>query len=36
LEPGDGILVTGSIFLVAEAREVWAEQNGKPVPENDR
>ncbi|HEY76181.1 MAG TPA: bifunctional folylpolyglutamate synthase/dihydrofolate synthase [Thermoflexia bacterium] len=36
LEPGDGILVTGSIFLVAEAREVWAERNGRPVPENDR
>ncbi len=36
LEADEGILVTGSIFLVAEAREVWAEQNGHPLPENDR
>lgn len=36
MEPGGGLLVTGSIFLVAEAREVWAEQNGHPAPENDR
>jgi len=36
MEPGSGILVTGSIFLVAEAREAWAEQNGHPMPENDR
>ncbi|HHS97099.1 MAG TPA: bifunctional folylpolyglutamate synthase/dihydrofolate synthase [Chloroflexi bacterium] len=36
LEGGEGILVTGSIFLVAEAREVWAERNGHPLPENDR
>lgn len=34
--PDTGILVTGSIFLVAEAREEWAEHNGQPVPENDR
>lgn len=36
LGPDTGILVTGSIFLVAEAREEWAEHNGQPVPENDR
>lgn len=36
LRPDTGILVTGSIFLVAEAREEWADQNGQPVPENDR
>ncbi len=36
LRPDTGILVTGSIFLVAEAREEWAEHNGQPVPENDR
>lgn len=33
--PNTGVLVTGSIFLVAEAREEWAEQNGRPLPEND-
>jgi len=36
MEPGSGILFTGSIFLVAEAREAWAERNGKPLPENDK
>ncbi len=36
LGPDAGILVTGSIFLVADAREEWAEHNGQPVPENDR
>ncbi len=35
LRPKDGILVTGSIFLVAEAREEWARENGCPVPERD-
>jgi dihydrofolate synthase/folylpolyglutamate synthase len=35
MEPGSGLLVTGSIFLVAEAREAWAQRNGEPVPEND-
>ncbi len=34
--PDTGILVTGSIFLVAEAREEWADHNGQPPPENDR
>jgi len=36
LRPDTGILVTGSIFLVAEAREHWAAHNGQPPPENDR
>ncbi len=36
LRPRDGILVTGSIFLVAEAREEWARENGRPVPEGDK
>jgi dihydrofolate synthase/folylpolyglutamate synthase len=36
LGPDTSILVTGSIFLVAEAREEWAERNGQPVPEHDR
>ncbi|MBC7227141.1 MAG: bifunctional folylpolyglutamate synthase/dihydrofolate synthase [Thermoflexales bacterium] len=36
LKPDTGILVTGSIFLVAEAREEWAERNGHPLPDNDR
>ncbi|MBN1954040.1 MAG: bifunctional folylpolyglutamate synthase/dihydrofolate synthase [Anaerolineae bacterium] len=31
----DGILVTGSIFLVAEARVFWADRNGQPPLEND-
>ena len=35
VHPTDGILITGSIFLVAEACEIWAEQNGKPLPEKD-
>ena len=36
LEPGGGLLFTGSIFLVAEVREAWAERNGHPLPENDK
>jgi len=36
MKPGVGLLFTGSVFLVAEAREAWAEQNGAPLPENDR
>lgn len=36
LRPKDGILVTGSIFLVAEAREEWARENGRPLPEGDQ
>ncbi len=36
MEPGSGLLVTGSVSLVGEAREVWAERNGKPLPDNDK
>lgn len=35
MEPGSGVLVTGSVSLVGEAREAWAERNGRPRPEND-
>ncbi|HIE39538.1 MAG TPA: bifunctional folylpolyglutamate synthase/dihydrofolate synthase, partial [Anaerolineae bacterium] len=36
MDPGSGLLFTGSVFLVAEVREAWAERNGNPLPENDR
>jgi dihydrofolate synthase/folylpolyglutamate synthase len=35
MDPGSGLLVTGSIFLVAEAREEWARYTGAPLPDND-
>lgn len=35
MDPGNGLLVTGSIFLVADAREEWARHNGCPPPDND-
>ncbi len=35
LEPGVGILATGSIFLVAEIREVWAQRQPFPLPQSD-
>jgi folylpolyglutamate synthase/dihydropteroate synthase len=35
IEPGSGLLVTGSIFLVAEAREEWARYIGASLPDND-
>jgi dihydrofolate synthase/folylpolyglutamate synthase len=35
IEPGEGLLFTGSIFLVADAREELARQNGEPVPDCD-
>jgi dihydrofolate synthase/folylpolyglutamate synthase len=31
----DAICVTGSVFVVAEAREAWFKQTGKPLPEID-
>jgi dihydrofolate synthase/folylpolyglutamate synthase len=34
--PRAGICVTGSIFVVAEAREVWALDSGGALPETDR
>jgi dihydrofolate synthase/folylpolyglutamate synthase len=35
LEPDQGLLVTGSIFVVADAREEWALHAGSPAPDND-
>jgi len=35
LEPGMGMLVTGSIFVVADIREVWAKDKPLPLPEGD-
>jgi dihydrofolate synthase/folylpolyglutamate synthase len=35
MDPGSGLLVTGSIFLVASAREEWARHTGNPLPDND-
>ena len=35
MEPGNGLLVTGSVFLVADAREEWARHTGVPLPDND-
>jgi len=34
-EPDTGLLVTGSIFVVADAREAWARQTGAVLPDND-
>jgi dihydrofolate synthase/folylpolyglutamate synthase len=33
--PGSGLLATGSLHLVADAREEWARYNGAPLPDND-
>jgi dihydrofolate synthase/folylpolyglutamate synthase len=35
MDPGSGLLVTGSLHLVADAREEWARLTGAPVPERD-
>lgn len=35
MNPGNGLLATGSIFLVADLREAWARHMGTPVPDND-
>ena len=35
MDPGGGLLVTGSIHLVADAREEWARYNDAPLPDND-
>jgi len=35
MDPGSGLLATGSIFLVADAVTEWAACNGSPLPEND-
>jgi dihydrofolate synthase/folylpolyglutamate synthase len=36
MEPGSGLLITGSVFVAAEGREAWARRNGEPGPENDQ
>ena len=35
VEPGIGLLITGSIFIVADAREDWTHYSSNPMPEND-
>jgi dihydrofolate synthase/folylpolyglutamate synthase len=35
MEPGGGLLVTGSVHLVADAREEWARRTGNPLPDSD-
>ena len=35
MDPDNGLLATGSIFLVADMREAWARHTGRPLPEND-
>ena len=35
MDPGVGLLVTGSTHLVADAREEWARHTGAPLPDND-
>ena len=35
LEPKMGVVATGSIFLVAEVREVWARRQPLPLPQRD-
>lgn len=35
MDPDNGLLATGSIFLVADLREAWARHTGKPLPDND-
>jgi dihydrofolate synthase/folylpolyglutamate synthase len=35
MDPNNGLLATGSIFLVADLREAWARHTGLPLPEGD-
>ena len=35
MNPDNGLLVTGSTHLVADAREEWARYTGAPLPDND-
>jgi len=35
MDPANGVLATGSIFLVADLREAWARHTGSPLPDND-
>ncbi len=35
MNPENGLLATGSIFLVADMREAWARHTDAPLPDND-
>ncbi len=35
MDPDNGLLATGSIFLVADLREAWARHTGSALPDND-
>jgi dihydrofolate synthase/folylpolyglutamate synthase len=35
MNPDNGLLAAGSIFLVADMREAWARHTGTPLPDND-
>ncbi len=35
MDPDNGLLATGSIFLVADLREAWARHTGSPLPDSD-
>jgi dihydrofolate synthase/folylpolyglutamate synthase len=35
MDPDNGLLATGSIFLVADLREAWARHTGMPLPDSD-
>ena len=35
MDPDNGLLATGSIFLVAGLRDAWARHVGMPLPDND-
>jgi dihydrofolate synthase/folylpolyglutamate synthase len=35
MDPDNGLLATGSIFLVADLRDAWARHAGMPLPDND-
>jgi hypothetical protein len=35
MDPDNGLLGTGSIFLVADLREAWARHTGMPLPDSD-
>jgi folylpolyglutamate synthase/dihydropteroate synthase len=34
-DDGAGVLVTGSLFVAAEAEAAWAARTGAPMPETD-
>jgi dihydrofolate synthase/folylpolyglutamate synthase len=35
MDPDNGLMATGSIFLVADLREAWAHHTGNPLPDSD-